>query len=541
MFIKKSYSTKRKKIVPYYQIVESYRDRGSGKIKHRILSNLGHLSDEDIDKLVISLNKQKKKPYQLLHVNHEDQYSWGDIYFLSSLWDKLGIGTLINRFLKNKKTSFDISRAALLMVLNRCIDPKSKLSLFEWQNRIYFDYKFKYHQILRSLDYLESIKDSVEESLFKRHFNLFNQKVDLVLYDVTSTYFEGEGPRIAKKGYSSDQKPSKNQIILALAVTKDGIPIGHEIYEGNRKGSTTVIDTIERLNKRFGVDKCIFVGDRGLVSSDNIDKLNELGYEYIFALRKRRLIETREIISEDVSKYSKIKIDENGENIKLYYLEIKKGDLRYVVCHNPLVASEELIRLEQRLEKKEKQVKEIIKRFKDPSVIIKHISQIYDINRYVIFGIKKGKVYYRINKESVEYEKLIAGKWVIKTSNMTLSTTELIEAYKNLSQVESAFKNIKSFIKIRPVFLREENRIRGHAFVCVLAYYLQKIIDIKLKRNLKEYSAIKAIEKLDQVKMIKNRLGNTVFYQSVQPKKEHNMILDACEVPGIPKTVFKEQ
>jgi len=540
MFIKKSYSTKRKKIVPYYQVVESYRERDSGKIKHKVLSNLGHLSEKQIDKLVISLNKQRTKPYHLSYVNHEDQYSWGDVYFLSSLWDKLGIGALIKKFLKNKKTSFDISKAALLMVLNRCIVPKSKLSLYEWQDRIYFSDKFKYHQVLRTLGYLERIKDSVEEGLFAKHFNLFNQKVDLVFYDVTSTYFEGEGPKIAKKGYSSDSQPSKNQIILALAVTKDGIPIGHEVYEGNRKGSTTVVDTIERLNKRFGVDKCIFVGDRGIVSQDNIDKLNELHYEYIFALRKRRLIETREVISEDLSKYSKIKINENGEIIKLYYLEIKKGDLRYVVCHNPIVAAEELIRLEERLGKKEKQVKEIISRFKDPSIVIKHISQIYDINRYVTFGIKKGNVYYRINSESVEYEKLIAGKWVIKTTNMTLSATELIEAYKNLSAVESAFKNIKSFIKIRPMFHRDEDRVRGHVFICVLAYYLQKIIDLKLKKNLKEYSAIRAIEKLGQIKMIKNRLGETVFYQSVQPKKEHNMILDACDIPNIPKTVFKE-
>lgn len=155
MFIKKSYSTKRNEVVSYYQIVESYRE--GGKNKHRVLRNLGHLSDEQIDKLVISLNKQKKKPYQLLHVNHEDQYSWGDIYFLSSLWEKLGIGALIKRYLKNKKTSFDISRAALLMVLNRCIDPKSKLSLFEWQNRIYFEDKFKYHHILRTLDHLEDL------------------------------------------------------------------------------------------------------------------------------------------------------------------------------------------------------------------------------------------------------------------------------------------------------------------------------------------------------------------------------------------------
>ena len=136
MFIKKSYSTKRKKKVPYYQVVESYRE--NAKIKHRVLANLGHLSDKHIDRLVKSLNKQKKEPYELAQINHEDQYSWGDVYLLSAMWDKLGIGDLINKYLSDKKTEYDIARSALLMVLNRCIAPKSKLSVCEWQHTIYF-------------------------------------------------------------------------------------------------------------------------------------------------------------------------------------------------------------------------------------------------------------------------------------------------------------------------------------------------------------------------------------------------------------------
>ncbi|MFQ5604606.1 MAG: IS1634 family transposase [bacterium] len=174
----------------------------------------------------------------------------------------------------------------------------SKLALSEWQKTVYFEGQksFDYHQILRPLDYLEKIRDELEGVLFEKQLDLFHQSVDLVFFDVTSTYFEGEGPEMAERGHSRDGKPENNQIILALAITKSGLTIGHEIYERGRKDSQTVVEMLQRLKSRFQIDQCIFVGDRGMVSADNIAELERMNYEYIFALRKRRLRESAEVL-----------------------------------------------------------------------------------------------------------------------------------------------------------------------------------------------------------------------------------------------------
>ena len=550
MFVKKSYSTKAKRQIPYYQLVQSYRE--GKKVKHRVLANLGPLSDAEIDQIIHSLNRLKKNPYLLddPRFKHRKQFAYGDAYLISAFWHRLDLVKIIQQLLGMAKVEFDVAVCAQLMVINRCVDPKSKLALHKWQHRIYFDGQkfFDYHQILRALDHLERIRDQVEAILFQRQIDLFNQRVDLVFYDVTSTYFEGRGPGIACKGYSRDGKPGKNQIILALAVTKGGLPIGHEVYEGNRKDSTTVVEMVQRLKQRFKIDKCIFVGDRGMVSQDNIRELDQQGYEYIFALRKRRLLETREVIEPDLTQYQQIKIRESGQQvIKLYYLEVQKDNIRYVVCHNPQVASEELDHLEKRLQKKEQEVKNILVGTilgtgnQKPEAKIRRIARIYDINRYIRYGIRKGKVWYEPNQDSLTQERLVAGKYILKTSNFSLNTLELIEAYKNLSDIERAFRTIKSFVEIRPMNHRDELRVRGHVFMCVLAYYIQKVIDLELKKARCSYSAIEAIEEMGEIKLIESTFNGQQVYQSIEPNREHKIILKACGVECIPEAVFKEQ
>ncbi len=544
MFIKKSYSTKAKNKNPYYQIVQSYRE--CGKVKHRVLANLGPLSDKDIDRLVESLNRLKRNPYTLdkLTLEHKNQFRYGDCYLVTTLWHRLGIGQTISRLLKDKKVEFDVAVCAQLMVLNRCIDPLSKLALHHWQRTIYFDGQkpFDYHQILRTLDYLEQLRDEMEVELFRRQIDLFRQSVDLVFFDVTSTYFEGDGPEMAEPGLSRDGKPENNQIILALAITKAGLPIGHEIYEGGRKDSKTVVDIVDRLKARFHIDTCIFVGDRGMVSADNIRHLEEKQYQYIFALRKRRLRESREVMESDLSRYQQVSFQTTAkESTTLYCLEVTQEDVRYVVCHNPVVAEAELARLEDALSKKRAQIQQILSGRRSPEDQLKAISRIYDINRYFRYGLRDDQVWYERNAESLAQEQLIAGKFVLKTSNRSLSTREVIEAYRNLSEIERAFRTIKSFVELRPMYHRDEQRIRGHVFVCVLAYYIQKALDLELNKSGSPYSALKAIEELGQIRLIENHLANRQFYQAIKPEEEQKKILKALKIEPIPEAVFKEQ
>lgn len=539
MFIKVIKRRKDRNVYKYAQIVEGYREKG--KVKHKVIAYLGRLTDKEIDSLIKGLNKLKAKPYSLkpLDLKHRRIYSYGDLFLLSNLWKRLKIDKIIEKALKTFKVEFNVATSAFLMIANRCIDPDSKLGVFEWQNRIYLEdmEKMDYHKLLRTLDYLEKIKDEVEEKLFLRHLNLFNQKIDIVFYDITSSYFEGRGPKIAKRGYSSDKRPDRPQILLALAITKDGIPIGHEVYEGNKKHSKTVIDVVDRLKERFGIEKIIFVADRGMVSKENIDYIKGLEYDYIFSLRKRRLLEVKDLMEQDFKGYEVIK---EQNKVKLYFKEVLRGNIRYFICHNPQIAEEDLKRLEERQEKKKEEIEKIFKNYKDPGVIIKHIARISDVDRYFRYRIRKGKVEYEGNEESMRYEKVIAGKWVLKTENKEMSGREVIEAYKNLQEIERAFRTIKSFLDIRPMYHKDDKRIKGHVFICVLGYYIQKVIEKMLRISGLEMGGLKMIEKMGEIKMIESEVRRCKILQSIELRKEHKEILSALGIPRLPEMAYMD-
>lgn len=539
MFLAKTKKVYGGRLRTYSYIVENYRE--GKKIKRRIIASLGELSEREIDNLMRGLNSLKSKPslFGPLSVSHEDVFSYGDIFLIHEIWNKIGIGEIIKRSLEGCKVEFDLISSAFLMVANRCIAPLSKLKVWKWQQKVWLKglSNIDYHKILRTLSHLESFRDRIEVELFKKQIDLFHQKVDLVFYDITSSYFEGMGPEIAKKGHSSDKRADCNQILLALAITKDGIPIGHEVYAGNKKHSRTVIELVNRLKKRFKIDKCIIVGDRGMVSPENIEEIKNSGYDYIFALRKRRLNEVKEIMERKSSKYHKITEREGDkEVIKLYYLEVKRKGIRYLICHNSVIAEKDKERLKVRKKEKEDKIRMIFKSYKDPGVIIKHIARIPDIDRYFKYKLKGKQVVYEENRESLDYENLIAGKWVLKTEDFTFSGEEIIRAYKNLSEIENAFRTIKSFLDLRPMYHRDEDRIKGHVFICVLAYYIQKVIGKILGDKGLKISGLDAIDKLREVKLIKSKINGRIIFQAVKLRKEQQVILKALDISHIPLT-----
>jgi transposase len=161
----------------------------------------------------------------------------------------------------------------------------------------------------------------------------------------------------------------------------------------------------------------------------------------------------------------------------------------------------------------------ILEHYRDPGVIIKHIAKIPDVERYLPYRLKRGKVICEEHKESLDYERLIAGKWILKTEDFSLSTLELIEAYKNLSEVERAFRTIKSFLDLRPIYHRDERRVKGHVFICVRAYYLQKVTEKLLTGAGLELGGLKTIEKLSEIKLIKSKLNGKRILQAIQLKK----------------------
>lgn len=546
MFIKTCKRTKNNKTYTYYQIVHSYREKGN--IKHKVIASLGQLSQKDVDTLIRGLNRIKNKPLSLEEANLQCKkiLILGEIEILDYLWDQLEISQILSCCAAAlERVQYDIAPYIKLMTFYRLLNPGSELQLTEWFSDIYFpEIKIlEYHKLLRSLGYVIRIKDDIEKKLFEKQKDLFHLQVDLVFYDITSTYFESEGPVIAKKGYSRDKRNDRNQVLLTLAVTKEGFPIGHEVLEGNLLDKTTVKSTVETLEKRFEIDTCIFVGDRGMVSQENIEYLEQRGYRYIFGLRRRRLYETEEVIEEDLSKYKDL-VDYNvdGDKKELKYLEVVREGSRYIVCHNPERAVIDLKKLEEKVEKIKKQIEEITKTTRKVDTLIKRVSRIYDVSRFYEYGMDEQKgFYYKFKEDSYRYEKLIAGKYVLKTNELMMSCEGIINAYKNLGRIEASFKEMKDSLAIRPIYHQTEENIRGHIFIAVLAYLLEKVLEsffYEEKRN--RITAKRILAHLSKIRLAVNEIKGHTFGSMTEMTPEVRAILKKIGIKKFQESYYLE-
>ncbi|MBU1895471.1 IS1634 family transposase [Patescibacteria group bacterium] len=532
MFIKRCITKRGAKTYHHYQIVKSYRE--DGKTRHQVLANLGVLSQKTIDTLIRGLNRIKEKPYSLIETGLKSKkvLAYGDVQVLVALWDRLGISKIINRHLRKKcKASFDVAAYALLMTIHRLINPGSKLALTDWFMKIDFPQisDLDYLKLLRSLAYVYRVKDEVEADLFQAQQNLFNLKVDIIFYDVTSTYFEGEGPEYAAKGYSRDRRPDRVQILLALAVTQEGLPIGHESYAGNISDKSTVIELIEKLKTRFSISRCIFVGDRGMVSPENIAYLKRQNYEYIFALRRRRLRESEDKFETNLEKYKSFKtysFDGNIKEVKYFEYAADERGRRYLVCHNEEMAIKDQLKVEERIKKISQRIEEIRQEYKNPQIILRYVSRITLVDRFFKYGIAGGKFFFYLKEESVEFEKLIAGKYVLKTDTKDLSAEKIIETYKNLLIVENAFKDMKNFIDLRPIYHREDIHVKGHIFICVLSYLLQRVLEKYFyQADEPKITARRILAMLADIKVVENELNGHLIGTITESTKETQTIL----------------
>jgi len=341
----------------YVRIVESYRE--GGKQKQRVIAHLGNIR---------SLKKDAKKIVNgLLRVVGEKSLTfasdgrlfrakeYGVRFVVEALWDELGFNRLVKKRLRQSKADLDYSRWIRMMVVNKLSDPESKLGIFRWLNRVWWPGHGFQEKVLnesldpeeqlelsrtevmkfyRAMDYLFKMKEEIENHTYHLVRDLFHLKVDLIFYDLTSSYFEGAGPEdLAKKGYSRDHEPGKNQIVVGILMC-NGMPIGHEVFEGNRVDKKTVKEISEKIKNQFKINRCIFVGDRGLISRENIKELeDEKKFESILALKKRRDKEVRRIL---FNKDRPLIFCRESEEFE--WREVKGDDgIRYIICHNPSV------------------------------------------------------------------------------------------------------------------------------------------------------------------------------------------------------------
>jgi len=520
----------------YLHIVESvWRD---GRSRQKTVLSLGRADQIDRKRLrqIQSLLATLTGDDPLERIKGLDVGSvryFGQVAVLQRIWQDLGLDKLLTGWIEERDIRVPVELLVRVMVFNRLIAPRSKLALWRWAHRLYlpelFDREIPLHYFYRALDYVHREKGRIEDALFSRLTDLFSLKLSLVFYDLTSTWFEGDCCPLAEYGYSRDKRFDKKQIVLGVLTTAEGLPIAHQVWNGKRADVTTVQEMTERLKERFQIGETIFVGDCGMLSAANIETLMGAGYRYILGLKSRSK-EAREVI---VPGSGTVPLDAYDVIARTALLarEIQgAGDVRYIVCHSFERAdvdraqrTRQVETTTAKLERLDADVKSA--RIKTAEALQRRVATIFGrkhVKRYFHWscGTKAGQpsLSWSLNTEALAYEEQREGKWVIKTDS-SLSMAEVIGQYKNLQRVENAFDDMKHLLMLRPVRHFAPHRVEGHVLICVLAYLLARILELRLAKagvtwtdeigdRTQTYpmTATRALDLLDEVKAVEIQL-----------------------------------
>ncbi len=284
MFPRIAKSKKKSKTYEYLVISESVRIKGKGSTTRNIanLGNVNKFRTEDIENLIDGLirlfNVDKYGLSQGVEIIESLEH--GSIIFWKKLWSQMELSKTIKRLIKqaDPRIKIDVEKYVEMMVINRCVSPLSKLGATRWVERTcykamkgYHDLSLDVERFYRSMDYLLKIKDKLELALYERLKTLFSINVKLTFYDITSSFFYTENCPIGKNGYSRDNRPDREQIVIGVVTSHEGYPIKHYVFDGNTKDETTVIEVVRQLKEEYRIEETIFVGDRGMISRLNID------------------------------------------------------------------------------------------------------------------------------------------------------------------------------------------------------------------------------------------------------------------------------
>jgi transposase len=542
----------------YVRLVESYRENGQNK--QRVVQNLGRreLLEAHLDDLhrVLRGEPPEDERGRFEALNATGAWDWGPTLVARALWEELGLDAILSRRGgRGRSNGHALSDRALVLVANRLCAPTSELGLARWLETDFVcdrrgrrwlpqwrddDERLasalprvrvalrQVKQWYRTLDQLYSRKRQVELELFAELRNLFALKVDLVFYDLTSTYFEGQGPALAAHGHSRDGKPRNRQVLVGVVMV-DGWPIAHHVFPGNWRDSTTVEEVVGDLETRFGVRRIVLVGDRGMATQGNLAKLRSRGHGYLVGRNRRRSEEIYQCIERATGPWLDcpvgITATEKSESPRTCVQEVTSDEpgLRIFVVQS----DERLVFERAQREKAMASVRADLEalaervrrgRIKAPEKVGAAAARILGRrhgHRYYDWEYKNGKFRFFEHPVRLAREKAYEGKYVIQTEESDLSPVQAVQLYKELSEVERAFSSLKDVIEMRPIYHQTDERVAAHIFVAALALLLHRALERKLKKAGLDLSATEALQVLRTVRVVDFELGPAQFKRSV--------------------------
>ncbi len=491
-------------LLTHLQLAENVWDPEQRRARVQIVYNCGRADDpastERLRRLARSIMR-RCAPEEIVAANPDWQvveaWPYGDLYALEQLWRRLGLPEVIATVLKGRKFGFDVERALFAMIANRALAPASKLYCYtQWlQEDVWLEgaRALSLQHLYRAMDVLEAQREEIEQALYYRLADLLNLDVELVFYDTTSLHFEideedvGAGERhevhgsVAagrkvyraprQRGYAKNGRSDVPQIVVGLAVTRDGFPVRHWIFPGNTVDVTTVAKVKEDL-KGWQLSRCVFVGDAGMVSKANLELLARAGGKYIVCMPIQHGGEVATAVVTRPGRYQKV-----AENLEVKEVTVGDGERRrrYVVCFNPQEAERQRRHREQILEELGAEVAGLADHAGQA-----HSKRVCELRasgrygRYLRFT-KTGQP--RIDAARVATLAKLDGKFVVHSNDDTLTAADLALGYKQLQRVEQAWRTLKSGLRLRPVYHWAAHRIHAHVALNVLALLLERVAE----------------------------------------------------------------
>lgn len=517
MFLRRNRKKKKCGDYEYWTLVETVRTaRGP---RQRIVATIGKLPGldkeerigwEEIRRIVQGIHSREVDLFEernevmpewatvnLSRISVENIRQFGDIYLSLLLWRKLKLDAIFEKLQPVGSEKIKWKAMFCLSVLARFCEPSSELAIAEnWYEKTVLPdilgipaEVVNDDRLYRTLDRMLVHKDAVCKHLQDRYTDLFGVGFDFLLYDVTSTYFEGEclvNPQ-AKRGYSRDKRSDCLQVCIGLVVTQEGLPVGYEVFDGNRRDVTTIDDIVELMEEKYGKANRVWVFDRGVVSEENLEELRERGSQYVVGTPRSMLKDFEVALLEE-----NWQIAEHGVEVKTVK-HPEYADETFILCRSHgreekerAILNRQINRLNQELIKIQTGIR--CGRLKNADKIERRIGRW--CGRYQkaepLFDVKilrddKGKlkdlsIVYR--EDRTEWAEQVHGKYLLRTNLKETNPKHLWKTYMQLHQAETAFRMSKSDLGLRPIFHHREDRVQAHIFICFLALAMWKTLEL---------------------------------------------------------------
>ena len=479
----------------YLQIVENTRDHG--RVCQRVLTTLGRLdqlkSSGQLDALLAS--GARFAEHILLLTAHQNGQApvvrtrcLGPALVFERLWRDIGCQAVVHELVQERRFEFPVERAVFVTVLHRLCDPGSDRAALGWKDDhvVAGGDGLQLQHLYRAMAWLgeelpqaqqqgstklvpRCTKDQIEEDLFGRRRDLFTH-LELVFFDTTSIYFEGDGGEtLGQYGHSKDHRPDELQMVVGAILDGEGRPICCELWPGNTADVTTLIPIVDRLWRRFHIRQVCIVADRGMISQDTIADLEQQGWPYILGARMRQQVEVREQVLADRKRFRVVRGPrlKNTDPAPLKVKEVRVEGRRYVVCVNP-----------------EEVASDRAKREAIVTALREHLHKgdksLVGNKGYRRYLKVEGEGHFAIDEAKLQEEARYDGTWVLRT-NTQLPTAAVALQYKKLWLVEQWFRSCKSLLETRPIYHKCDATIRGHVFCSFLALVLRQELQARLQ------------------------------------------------------------